>query len=271
NALMGLSRSTTAVIGPALSGVLVAALSPGWCFVIDGATFIVSAVSLLMMRVAAVGGAREHGFWAELVEGFRTVVGRRWYLLNLCAHAMWNLGLAITFVLGPIVARDHLGGASAWGLITASVGAGSIVGGLFALRVMPRRPLLVANLALVPAGLIPLSITVPESTAVIMAVTAIGFVGLTFLNEVWFATVPQLMPAEVLARVTSFDWFLSLIVMPVGYSVAGPLADHFGIPATLVVAALVMSLPCALIVLVPGVRRVTRNAEGRVVMEGAPG
>jgi hypothetical protein len=38
-----------------------------------------------------------------------------------------------------------------------------------------------------------------------------------------------------------------------------------------VVAALVMSLPCALIVLVPGVRRVTRNAEGRVVMEGAPG
>jgi hypothetical protein len=224
-----------------------------------------------MLRVAAVGGASEHGFWAELVEGFRTTVARRWYLLNLCAHAMWNLGLAMTFVLGPIVARDHLGGASAWGLITAAVGAGSIFGGLIALRVMPRRPLLVANLALVPAALIPLSLAVPESTAVIMAASLVGFAGLTFLNEVWFATVPQLMPAEVLARVTSFDWFLSLIVMPVGYSVAGPLADHVGIPATLVVAALVMSVPCALIVLVPGVRHVTRNREGLVVVEGVAG
>jgi hypothetical protein len=221
------------------------------------------------MNVAALGGGAGTGFWVEFVEGLRTVVQRRWYLLNLGAHAMWNLGLAGTFVLGPIVAQDHLGGASAWGLISAATGAGSIVGGLIALRVMPRRPLIAANLALIPAGLIPLSFAVPEPTAVIMAASVLGMAGLTFLNEVWFATVPQLMPAEVLARVTSFDWFLSLIVMPVGYSLAGPLADHVGIPTTLVLAALSMTVPCFLIVFVPGVRRVRRSDEGHVVLEGA--
>ncbi len=269
NALMGLARSTTGVLGPALSGVLVALFSPGWCFAIDGATFVVSAISLALLRMAPIGGTSKSGFWAELADGLRAVVGRRWYLLNLGAHAMWNLGLAATFVMGPIVAKDRLGGASAWGLITAAQGVGSIVGGLIALRLMPRRPLIAANLSLVPAALIPLAFAVPEPTAVIMAVALVGMAGLTFLNEVWFATVPQLMPPEVLARVTSLDWFLSLIVMPVGYSLAGPLADRVGIRPTLALAALAMSVPCLLIVFVPGVRRVKRGADGLVVMEAA--
>ena len=266
NALMGLSRSFTDVGGPAVSGILVALIGPGWVFLIDAASFVVSAISLALIRVPRIVGRAQAGFWKELAEGLRAVTSRRWYLLNLGAHAMWNFAIAAFFVLGPIVAKERLGGASAWGLIGASMGAGAIAGGLFALRVTPGRPLVVANLVLIPAALQLVALAVPLPTAAIMGVCVVGWAGLTFLNEIWNATVPQLIPAEVLARANSFDWLLSIIAMPIGFAVAGPVSDHIGIQTTLIAAAVIMSVPCALIVLVPGVRNVRRTADGRIVL-----
>jgi MFS family permease len=269
NALMGLSRSFTQVGGPAISGILVALSGPGWVFVIDAATFIVSAISLALLKIPPLVAPAENNFWKELADGWRAVTGRRWYLLNLCSHALWNFAIAAVFVLGPVIALRHLGGSSAWGLIAASMGAGQVLGGLVALRVMPTRPLVVANLALTPAALQALALAVPIPTVLIMASCVVGWAGLTFLNEVWFATVPQLIPREVLARANSFDWLLSLIAMPVGFAVMGPASDRFGIPTTLVVAAVLLAVPSLLIVLVPGVRRVRRTNEGRIILEGA--
>ena len=271
NALMGLSKSSTNVAGPAIAGILVALIGPGWVFVIDAATFLVSALSLALMRVEAVAGKADAHFWSELVEGLRAVTSRRWYLLNLGTHALWNLAIAAFFVLGPVVAKQRLGGASAWGLISAALGAGAVAGGLVALRATPRRPLVVANLALIPSATMLVAIAVPLPTAAIMAVCVVGWAGLTFLNEVWFATVPQLIPQDVLARATSFDWLLSIIAMPVGFAVSGPLADHVGIPATLLSAAALMAVPSVLVTFVPGVRRVKRTDAGTIVMEGAAG
>src|SRR5207253_11443734 len=56
NALMGLSRSATWVIGPAISGVLVATVGPAWSFAIDAATFAASAASLAMLRTSPLLG-----------------------------------------------------------------------------------------------------------------------------------------------------------------------------------------------------------------------
>jgi MFS family permease len=269
NALMGLSRSATQVGGPAVAGVLVALVGPGWVFAIDAGTFVVSAISLSLMSVPPITGKGQANFWIELADGLRAVTSRRWYLLNLGAHALWNFAIAAFFVLGPIIAKNKLGGPSAWGLIGASMGVGAILGGLTALRVTPRRPLVVANLALVLTAPQLLALAVPLPTAAIMGFCVVGWAGLTFLNEVWFATVPQLIPADVLARANSFDWLLSIIAMPIGFAVSGPAADQFGAPATLVAAAAIMALPCVLIVLVPGVRHVKRTAEGLIVLEGA--
>ena len=265
NALMGLTRSTTWVVGPAVSGLLVALAGPGWVFAIDAATFVVSALSLAMLRVPAMPPKEKTSFFAEMVAGWRAVSSRTWYLINLCSHALWNFAIAALFVLGPIIAKEHLGGASAWGLIGASMGAGSVIGGLIALRVMPRRPLVAANLALTLAALEALALIGPSPIVVIMATGVLGFAGLTFLNEVWFATVPQLLPADVLARANSFDWLLSLIAMPAGFAVCGPVADHVGIPTTLVGTAILLAVPSVLIMLVPGIRGVRRTPDGLIV------
>jgi len=265
NALMGLSRSATQVRGPAIAGVLVAVLGPGWVFGIDAVTFVVSAISLALLRVPRVAGSVRSSFWRELKDGLDAVTTRMWCLLNLGAHALWNFGFAAFLVLGPIVAQRHLGGASAWGLIGASLGAGAVIGGLIALRIKPSRPLIVANLVGIPSALQLIALAVPLPTAAIMAVCVLGWAGLTLLNAVWFATVPHLIPADVLARATSFDWLLSIIAMPVGFAVSGPVADHIGIQPTLVAAAAIMAVPLLLIVLVPGVRSVRRTPDGLIV------
>ena len=269
NALMGLSRSTTSVAGPAISGILVALIGPGWVFAIDAATYVVSAISLAILHVPPMEARPRTSFWSELMAGWLAVSSRRWFLTNLVSHALWNFAIAAFFVLGPVVAKQHLGGASAWGLIAASLGAGSVIGGLVALRVTPRRPLVAANLALTLSALQILALVPPLSTVAIMCACVLGFAGLTFLNEVWFATVGQIIPADVLARANSFDWLLSLIAMPAGFAVWGPIADHAGVQPALVAAAVILAVPSFLIVLHPAVRSVRRTPEGLIVASDA--
>ncbi len=162
-----------------------------------------------------------------------------------------------------------MGGPSAWGLISACLGVGSVVGGVITLRLQPSRPLVAANLVLTLAALPLLALSRPLSAVIIGLTGVIAFAGLTFLNEVWAATMQQLIPAQVLSRVSSYDWLISLIAMPAGYAVAGPAAQRLGIPTTLVVAAIILAAPSFAIVLVPGVRRVRRTPQGTII-EGQP-
>src|SRR5258708_18869075 len=89
-------------------------------------------------------------FWSELVAGWRAVSSRSWYLTNLVSHALWNFAIAAFFVLGPVVAKEHLGGASAWGLIAASLGGGSLIRGPIALPPTPPPPPLAPDPAPAP-------------------------------------------------------------------------------------------------------------------------
>jgi Transmembrane secretion effector len=192
-----------------------------------------------------------------------------WYWLNLCAHALWGFAIAAFYVLGPVIAYRQLGGPSAWGLIAASLGIGLVVGGLIALRFRPSWPLVVGNLALTPAALQLLALVPPFPVPVIAACCIVGFSGLAFLDEVWEATIQQLIPADVMSRVSSYDWMISSIAMPAGFAVAGPAAAAFGVRPTLVMAAVILAVPCSLVIAIPGVRRVRRAADGTIV-EGSP-
>jgi MFS family permease len=265
NALMGLSRSTTSVGGPLLSGLLVAFVGPGWVFMINGVTFIISAATLAMLHVERTARGERQSFLKDLALGWHQLAIRPWYWLNLCAHAIWAFAIAAFYVLGPIVASRQLGGPSAWGLISASLGVGMVAGGLFTLRMMPSRPLIAANLALTLAALPLLALAVPLPAVIIALTCVVAFAGLTFLNEVWDAVMQQLIPANVLSRVTAYDWLISTIAMPVGYVLAGPVAQRVGIPATLVAAAIILAAPSFAIVLLPGVRRVRRTPQGTIV------
>jgi MFS family permease len=265
NALMGFSRSFLSVGGPAVAGLLIAVFGPGLVFAMDAATFVVSAASLGLLKLAPRSLPRRSSFRADLAVGWRELAMRPWYWLNLIAHALWNFAIPAYSVLGPVIAAARLGGASAWGIISASWAAGAVVGGVSALRVRPRRPLIAGNLALVLGALPMLALARPLGTWEIGIAAAFGSAGMIFLNTVWTATMQELIPEQVRSRVDSYDWLISLVVMPAGFAIVGPLAAGAGDAVTLVGAAAVLAIPSGLIVLLPGIRAVWRNPEGVLV------
>lgn len=264
NALLGFSTSSVGTGGLAIAGVLVAVSGPGVVLAIDAATFVVSAVSLGLLRLPPRRLPERGSFRRDLAAGWHEVAIRPWYWLSMIAHALGNVGFAAYFVLGPVIAERALGGAPAWGVISAAGAAGATVGGIIAIRFRPRRPLVTGNLAVL-LGMLPLlALAPPLATWEIAVAAALGGIGMVFQATVWAATTQSLIPAEAVSRVDAYDWLISLAVMPAGLAVVGPLAERLGDTATLVGATLLLGLPCALIVLVPGVRSVRTAADGSI-------
>jgi hypothetical protein len=84
---------------------------------------------------------------------------------------------------------------------------------------------------------------------------------------VWFTAMQVLIPDQVRARVGAYDWFASLVIMPAGWLVMGPLSSSIGFTPTLIAAAALASIPCALVALVPRVRGVRRTAAGEIFVD----
>ena len=152
NAMLGLADNAASIAGPALAGVIVSAASPGWGLAFDAATFLLSGAFLLALRIEPRDAAQaEHADRAA--RGLEAFSSRRWLWASVL---FFTLYIALVYapwqVLGPQVAREHLGGAAAWAAISASLGAGAVAGGLLGLRWRPRLPLRVAFLLFLATG-----------------------------------------------------------------------------------------------------------------------
>jgi MFS family permease len=264
NSLLGLPQSFLSIGGPAAGGVLIAVFGPGLLFAADAASFFVSLACLVLLRVPPRLLPASASFMTDLAEGWHELAIRPWYWINLLAHACANFAIPAFSVLGPVIAARSLGGAPSWGVISASWGAGAVAGGVIGLRVKPRRPLVVADLLVTFMALPMLALALSRSVVLIaVAEAAFGF-GMVMSNSVWSSTMQALIPGKVRARVDSYDGLVSLVIMPVGFAVAGPLASSVGFTSTLAAAAAAGAIPCALVVLVPGVSGVHRTPAGEI-------
>ena len=133
------------------------------------------------------------------------------------------------------------------------------------LRVKPRRPLVVATLLTTLIALPPLALAFSHSVALITAVQVVFAFEVVWSNSMFTATIQALIPDQVRSRVDSYDMLISIVIMPIGFVVAGPLASSVGITTTLVGAAIVGGVPAALTALVPGNRAVRRTPDGGIV------
>jgi MFS family permease len=265
NSLLELPGSFFSVAGPAAAGVLIAAFGPGWLFAVDAASFFISLACLALLRVPPRPVPAPRPFLADLAEGWHELVIRPWYWVNLLAHVWANFAIPALFVLGPVIAARSLGGATAWGILSAAWGAGAVAGGIVGLRVKPRRPLVATDILLAGLALPLLALAFSHSVVLIAAAQAVFGFTMIIGNSVWFTAMQELIPDNVRARVGAYDWFASLVIMPIGWLVMGPLSS-IGFTATLVVAAALASIPCLLVALVPRVRAVQRTPAGAIVI-----
>ncbi|MFI6263529.1 MFS transporter [Micromonospora sp. NPDC051006] len=255
NALLGTTANASRLAGPALAGALIWAAGPGWAFVLDAGSFALSAALLAVIRVRHVPQPARRSLTADLVHGWHEVRARSWFWSSLLAHGVWNGAAAVLITLGPAVAVDRLGGEGVWLLMLQAGAVGMLAGSMLAGRLRPRRPVLLANLGLAgyAAPLVLLAVAAP-APAVVLAY-GIALAALGYLNPVWETVVQSQFPPQVLARVTSYDWLVSLGATPVGYALAPLAARAWGDPAPLAAAGVLVLVACAGTALVPGVRR----------------
>ncbi|WP_210491724.1 MFS transporter [Patulibacter sp. SYSU D01012] len=264
NALRSLTMSTGQIAGPAIGGVLVAALGPGGALAVDAATFAVSCTALALLRPRTVARDVEPAApnaLAELRAGFREVWSRGWVRGFLLLMVVYHVVvLPAIFVLGPVLADAEYGGASSWALVSVAFGLGAVVGDLLVLRFRPSRPLLVAGVAFVVASCQAAILGSGLPIEGIAALEAVTGAAVSIGYTLWELSLQEHIPEASLSRVSSYDYLVTVGLMPVGLTVAGPLSDLIGLHELLAIQT-VVAIPIALLVLAsPAVRGLRRKA-----------
>jgi hypothetical protein len=244
----------TGMIGPAISGALVAGVGAGWALAIDAASFGVSAIFLAQLRLPPHTKLPPQSFLRDLREGWHEFVSRTWVWTIVVAASVGNMMSSVFIVLGAAIAKSSLGGAPAWALILAALSAGSFAGGFIPLRVRPRRPLFFGSVLLSPLAL-PIALTALKAPVLAIAAAAfVAGVGNMTFNALWETALQRHVPPAALSRVSAYDWFGSLAFRPLGLALAGPAAAAFGTSATLWTAAAGVLAMVAFALAVPSVR-----------------
>jgi MFS family permease len=223
------------LLGPAIAGVVVAAVGEGYCFLADGLSYIAVIVSLLMMHVAAQP-LREHGraVLPELKEGWRYVTGSvpiRSILMNLSLVSLFGVPYA---TLMPIFASVVLkGGPHTLGFLMASSGVGALIG---ALSLAARKSVvglgrrIVITTALFGAALIAFSF----SRNLWISMIALPVAGFGMMQQMASSnTILQtIVEDEKRGRVMAFYSMAFQGMAPFGSLLAGSLAAKVGAPLT---------------------------------------
>lgn len=243
NSLRAFAESVSLIAGPAIAGVLVVAVGPGWGLAADAASFAVSALLLasvvLDVRAPVVSGR----LLTDLREGWRAFRSIDWLWRGVLTMSLWNAAWAAYGVLGPVVAEE----AAVWAAVSTGSGIGAVAGGLLLVRFRPRRPgaLFATGLALGSGPALALALGLPVAVAV--AAAAVAGAGLVGFNATWESVVQREVPRGSLSRVTAYDRFGSFAMGPVGFAVGGLLAEPLGPSTALLGAGLALAALSALL------------------------
>ena len=227
-ALNSLLFNGARVVGPAIAGILVALVGPGWAFVVNAVSFVPVFIGLLLIRkvhVPRVGvGAR-----SAIPEAFRYLRSERRLAALfplLGAQTIFGSG---ALILGPTLARDLGQEAEGFGVLLAATGVGAVFGGLRLAATSERtsrwRLLLGAGLALA-AGLV--AVPFAGSYAVVLVCFAVTGWGMVTFNASSNTVIQMIVPDRLRGRIMSLYTLVLLGLMPAGGILLGALADHLG-------------------------------------------
>nr|WP_037917429.1 MFS transporter [Actinacidiphila yeochonensis] len=261
NAVTRTAESTAALLGPAFAGVLIGLTSPGVVFAVHASTYATSATCLVLLRLAPpptrVSRAASR-FRTDLMEGWREFRSRTW---------MWSVIVVWMFYMvlmwgpfTPLAAGQIISGhgAGAYGLVNSSLGGGTAVGALLALRFRASRPLRAGSFAISATCLMPLSVGLDLPVAAVCGCVFVAGIGSALWGVNWATSVQTHVPGDILNRIHAYEVAGSVAMVPVGQAMAGPAADALGTRHVLLTGAGVSVLTAGVLLAIPAVRNLRR-------------
>jgi MFS family permease len=269
NALVSLGGNIARVAGLVAGGAVVVAIGGGWALAVAAVMFSAAGVltALLARGVSAglrhavhhppagPGSPSRPSVLTDLRDGWQEFRSRQWlWVVVLQFSFLVLVWQAAHGVLGPVVAKQELGGAGAWTAVLTGEAVGLVLGVVLAMRVQPRRPILVGTL--LSFGAAPPYLLLGLGAPLWSVVAAAFVMGVCFdmFGILWQTTMQRSVPSEALSRVSSYDALGSLILGPIGLMLAGPAAAVFGPHPSLVACGVVMALTTVAALCAPEVR-----------------
>ncbi|MGH2595316.1 MAG: MFS transporter [Actinomycetota bacterium] len=253
------------LVGPFVGGLLVGGLGLGWAFLADGLSFGFSALMILLMRTRPAERDPEDrtSLWSDTKEGVRYVRRNTWlwaamvgaFVSLLCTWGPWE-------TLVPFIVKNALhGSAIDLGLVFGAGGVGAVLAaGIMGQRAaLPRRAITFLYLAWAFGMLMTTFFGVVTAVWQAMIVAFFAEGAITLLVVVWITLMQQLVPSELLGRVSSLDWMISTGGVPLSFAIVGPLAGVIGARATLVWAGLLGAGVTIAFLFIPGARGPERD------------
>jgi MFS family permease len=246
NALLSFSRSSLSIIGPAVAGLLVVGVGPGWALAVDALTYAVAIVCLTQVRLPRAdkvdhGGRERASMLRELREGWGEFTARQWLWVIVLVFGVTNaIQVGVIGVIGPLVAKTTPSvGEAGWGVILSAEAVGTVVMTIVMLRLNLRYPLRAGMIAVallaVPMAMLGLApAIVPLAVAFFLAGAGVEVFGVG-----WSTALREHIPVSVLSRVSSYDALGSFVAMPIGTFAYGWLATQVALEPLLVGSAIV--------------------------------
>lgn len=259
NAAIRVAESLVMVAGPAAAGLLLAFSSVSIVIAIDAATFGVSAVCLLAMRLRIPRPPQRAHLRGDLVQGWQEFRSRRWLWSVIVIYMLFQVTVNGPFItLGQsIITIEH--GESTLGFIMATLGLGAVLGGVAAARIKPLQPLRAGAIAMAGGLFSLLSVALQLPPAMIAIGYAMHGAGGAFWLVMFHSSVQTQIPPDVLGRVHAYDVAGSLVMRPVGQMAAGPAALWIGTIPVLFFSSTMLVVTVGLLLTVPAIRNLRRT------------
>lgn len=274
NATLKVADALAQLLGPALAGLLIALTGAGTVYAIDAGTFVLSALCLALIRLApavtdpadpeadlAPDGSEagpSHRLRRDLRQGWQEFRSRTW---------MWSVILIWVgygvLLFGPLVPLGSalIGarlGPNAYGLAVSFLGAGTVLGGLLALRLRPARPLAAGAVAMALFTVLPLCVALGAGLPVLLAGHVLGGGAMAFWSVMWATSVQTHTPPAVLNRVTAYELAGSVSGIALGQILAGPATALASTDRLLLVSAGACLAGCVALLATPAIRTLRR-------------
>lgn len=243
NSAIGISSNIAVIIGSAIGGIIVATLGAGWAIAIDGITFLCAGFIVFSLRkFTPVAKPSSESTFKELKSGWREFKSHKWIVAIVAASTIIFAGeRSVYSIIGPIVAKENLGGAKPWSVILTFWGLGSVIGVLLAGKVRPKYPIRFALIAQFPTILWTLAL---GNTNSIFFIALCGFalgMAMDLFYVLWITTIQQHVAKDSLSKVLAYDAWGSTAMAPLMMGIAGPLTEMFGATITLNWLALILT------------------------------
>lgn len=258
NSAIGLSSNLALIIGSSIGGIIVATVGPGWAIAIDGLSFIFAGGIVFSLRkFTPVAKPSSESTLKEIKSGWKEFTSHKWIVAIVLASTFMFAGeRSIYSIIGPIVAKEELGGPKPWSLILTCMALGSVFGVVIAGKFKPKYPIRIALLAQFPTVIWSLALGNSKSI-ILIAISGFLFgIALDLFYVLWITTIQQHVAKESMSKVMAYDAWGATAMAPLIMGVAGPIVEEFGTRTTLNGLACVLFLTISLPFLVKEVRQI---------------